>query len=59
MEQWTDERRTYYAELIKARKPWEKSTGPKTDKGKNKVSRNAVSTERCLVKKIYDALQIL
>lgn len=41
MEQWTDERRAYYVALIRARKPWEKSTGPTTNEGKNKSSRNA------------------
>jgi hypothetical protein len=39
---WTPERRAKQAEAIKRWKPWERSTGPKTDVGKNRSSRNAV-----------------
>lgn len=38
---WTPERRARQAELIRAAKPWEKSTGPRTDAGKAKSSQNA------------------
>ena len=38
---WTSQRRARQAELIKNWKPWEKSTGPKTAKGKARVARNA------------------
>jgi len=38
---WTPERRACQAELIRQWKPWEKSTGPKTQAGKDVVSRNA------------------
>ena len=38
---WTDERRARQAEAIWRWRPWEKSTGPKTDEGKAKASRNA------------------
>ncbi len=38
---WTPERRKKAAELIHDWKPWEKSTGPKTDEGKARVARNA------------------
>lgn len=38
---WTPERRARQAELITAAKPWEKSTGPRTEAGKAKSSRNA------------------
>ena len=31
---WTPERRARQAELIRQTKPWEKSTGPKTQTGK-------------------------
>lgn len=37
---WTAERRKQQAEAIKAWRPWEKSTGPKTPEGKQRVSRN-------------------
>jgi len=39
--QWTDEQKQRQAELIRSWKPWEKSTGAKTDKGKAKSSMNA------------------
>lgn len=39
---WNDERRTRYSEIIKAIRPWEHSSGPRTPEGKAKVSQNAV-----------------
>ena len=38
---WTTERRQRQRELIQQWKPWEKSTGPRTQAGKDRVSRNA------------------
>lgn len=38
---WTDERRAKQAEAIQRWKPWERSTGPKTEGGKAASSRNA------------------
>ena len=38
---WTPERRARQAELIKTWRPWERSTGPTTAAGKEKVARNA------------------
>lgn len=38
---WTPERRARQAALIRNWRPWEKSTGPRTPKGKALVSRNA------------------
>ena len=38
---WTPERRARQAEIIRRTKPWEKSTGPKTEAGKASSSRNA------------------
>jgi hypothetical protein len=38
---WTEERRARQAEIIRQTKPWEKSTGPKTEEGKTISSRNA------------------
>ena len=38
---WTPERRKKQAESIRKWKPWEKSTGPKTEAGKKASSQNA------------------
>ena len=38
---WTPERRARQAKLIQQWRPWEKSTGPKTQVGKQKISQNA------------------
>lgn len=38
---WTPERKQRQRELIQQWKPWEKSTGPRTDTGKAASSRNA------------------
>jgi hypothetical protein len=38
---WPQERREMAAELIRARQPWLKSTGPRTPEGKARSSRNA------------------
>jgi len=38
---WTPERRAQQARLIHNWRPWEKSTGPKTETGKARVSKNA------------------
>jgi hypothetical protein len=38
---WTPERRARQAKIIQQWRPWEKSTGPRTDAGKAKVSWNA------------------
>ena len=37
---WTPERRARQAELIRKWRPWEQSTGPKTEAGKAEVSQN-------------------
>lgn len=39
---WSEEARAKQAERIRLQKPWEHSTGPKTEAGKKKTSRNAV-----------------
>ena len=41
---WTEERRKKQAETIRKHKPWEKSTGPKTRKGKARASLNALKS---------------
>ncbi len=38
---WTPERRARQAELIRRWRPWETATGPRTQTGKDAVSRNA------------------
>lgn len=38
---WTPERRKKQSEKIKNWKPWEHSTGPRTEAGKQKTSQNA------------------
>lgn len=39
---WTEERRKKQAEIIRKNKPWEKSTGPKTQAGRARSSINAL-----------------
>jgi hypothetical protein len=39
---WTPERRQRQSEMIKQWKPWEKSTGPRTEAGKQISAVNAV-----------------
>ena len=41
MPRWTDEARAKQSELIALVRPWEKSTGPRTPKGKAISSKNA------------------
>ena len=38
---WTPERRALQAALIRTWRPWERSTGPRTQSGKAAASRNA------------------
>lgn len=38
---WTPERRAKQAEAIRRWQPWNRSTGPRTDEGKARSSRNA------------------
>jgi hypothetical protein len=37
---WSDERRSKQSQLLKITRPWEKSTGPRTEAGKAASSRN-------------------
>lgn len=41
MNGWTKERRERQAEAIRLWRPWERSTGPTTAEGKERVARNA------------------
>ncbi len=38
---WTPERRRRQAERCRQNKPWQKSTGPRSDEGKNAAKMNA------------------
>jgi len=38
---WTEARRKRQAAAIRRWRPWERSTGPRTQRGKTRVSRNA------------------
>jgi hypothetical protein len=40
MRKWTPAERQRQSELIKSWKPWQQSTGPKTEEGKVAVSQN-------------------
>lgn len=37
---WTPERRARQAELIRSWRPWERSTGPRTEQGKGRSKNN-------------------
>jgi hypothetical protein len=57
---WTPERRVKQAELIRSWRPWEKSTGPRTEAGKAACARNAykasVDQEIRKTRKLVNAL---
>jgi len=52
---WTPERRAKQAEAVRLWKPWEKSTGPRTEEGKAKSSRNADKGVAALHSRILEA----
>lgn len=59
---WTAEQRQRQAEVIQQWKPWERSTGPRSDEGKAKVSINAYKggkwrTLRAAIKSLNQALR--
>jgi hypothetical protein len=39
---WTEEKRAAAAKRARENKPWEKSTGPRTDNGKAAIKNNAL-----------------
>ncbi len=54
---WTEERRRAAAERCRKNKPWEKSTGPRTARGKKRSSMNAYKHgARCRVFDQYRTL---
>jgi hypothetical protein len=56
---WTPERRARQASLIRTWKPWEKSTGPKTDEGKAIVSQNHLKSRRSRLLELMPAVQLV
>ena len=46
MNGWTEERRQKQSEAIRRWKPWEQSTGPKSEQGKRAASRNSLKHGR-------------
>lgn len=54
---WTLERRARQAELIRTWRPWQRSTGPRTDEGKARAARNAWrGGERAMLRELFHAL---
>ena len=47
MRRWTQEERERQAELIRNWKPWSQSTGPQTEVGKMRSSKNALVHGAC------------
>lgn len=60
MRNWTPEQRQRQRELIHRWKPWEKSTGAKTQEGKAKSAKNASKGDTSLeIRKIFKVLNYL
>ena len=58
MNGWNSERKARQAALIRHWRPWEQSTGPKTEAGKARVARNAFKGGvRPLLRELGRALQ--
>jgi hypothetical protein len=59
MNGWSDERRHRQSALIRNWKPWERSTGPRTAKGKAAVARNAYKGGvRPTLRKLAEVLRV-
>jgi hypothetical protein len=54
---WTPERRARQAKLIQQWRPWEMSTGPKTQAGKERISQNAF--KGCAWKQLRELVKAL
>lgn len=56
---WTLERRQRQAEMIKNWRPWEKSTGPRTEKGKQASARRGYKgAARKLLRELSRTLRV-
>ncbi len=54
---WTEEEKRKQSEAIKRWKPWEQSTGPRTEEGKGRCSINAIKEgARCRIDDDYRRL---
>lgn len=51
---WSPERRAKQADAVRHWKPWEKSTGPRTEEGKRNSSRNADKGKAEFAARIFD-----
>jgi hypothetical protein len=59
---WSPERRAKQAELIRASKPWLKSTGPRTEEGKARSASNALKhgfRSRAFIERIREERQLV
>ena len=55
---WTSERRARQAEAIRGWKPWERSTGPRTEAGKERTRLNSYKGgERPMLRELSRALR--
>jgi len=52
---WTPERRARQAQIIRETRPWNHSTGPRTEKGKAISSQNARKSE--VIRELMDMLK--
>ncbi len=59
MPAWTEERKARQSALIRGWKPWERSTGPKTDEGKQEASRNRQKALEKARQEVADARKAL
>lgn len=58
MNGWTLERRKRQAEMIRQWRPWEKSTGPRTESGKQASARRGYKGEvRAMLRELRQALR--
>ena len=51
---WTSECRARQSALIRNWRPWEVATGPKSEEGKVRVSRNAFKGGRAMLRELRD-----
>ena len=59
---WSPERRAKQAELIRASKPWLKSTGPRTEEGKARCAANALKhgfRSRAFIEQVRQERQLI